>query len=181
MKTYTKKGDSGQTSLLGGKRVSKDDLRVEAYGTIDELNSNIGELASIMSESKDQRKIKELEKIQSTLFLIGSYLADKEGKFISLKKLKAKTEGLEKQIDVWEKELPKLTSFILPGGTPAAAKTHVIRTVTRRAERQVVKLDSQKKIDENVLKYLNRLSDYFFVLARWLNFKAVVGDKIWKP
>lgn len=180
MKIYTKTGDKGKTSLLGGYRVNKDNLRVEVYGNMDELNSFLG---NFVSSCKDKRLARRVEKIQSNLFLIGSYIADKDEKIIKLdllKKLKNEAEDLEKQIDKWELELPKLTNFILPGGTELATKAHIIRTLVRKTERRLVSLNKKEKINKNVLVYINRLSDYFFVLARYINFKAGEKEKIWK-
>jgi len=180
MKIYTKKGDTGKTSLLGGFKVNKDNIRVEAYGNIDELNSLMGDFISNLPNKK---LIKNIEVIQNNLFLIGSYLADKNEDYINptnLKKLKTETQVLEKQIDKWEQDLPKLTNFILPGGTNLASKAHIIRTNIRKCERVICKINRTEKIDKNVLTYINRLSDYFFVLARYLNFKSGVIEKVWK-
>jgi len=180
MKIYTKKGDSGKTTLLGGITVSKDNIRVGAYGNIDELNSLIG---NFVSNCADKKLIDSIEKIQSNLFLIGSYLADKNEDYIrpvNLKKLEKETLTLEKQIDGWTKILPKLTNFILPGGTTLASKAHIIRTNVRKCERVISKINKTERTNKNVMAYINRLSDYFFVLARYLNFKEGIEEKIWK-
>ena len=180
MKIYTKKGDKGNTSLLGGKIIKKSDLRVNTYGTVDELNSTVG---IVVSEIKDKKIIKDLQDIQEDLLLIGSYLADSNYKFIKkdqIKKLDERTEFLERQIDKMQKKLPELKNFILPGGNRAAAFSHLARTVARRTERSIAKLAKREKVSSYVQKHLNRLSDYFFVLARWFNYKSKIKDEIWK-
>jgi len=174
MKIYTKTGDQGKTSLIGG-RVSKDHLRVEAYGTIDELNSFIGKAATELEPNTFQDILADLETIQHELFDCGTDLANvmKERKY---KLQEASVEALEKRIDALSEELPPLKRFILPGGSPAAATLHIARTVTRRAERQVVKLMNEEELPGVIQKYLNRLSDYFFVAARAVNFRLNVKD-----
>ncbi|MFC5541770.1 MAG: cob(I)yrinic acid a,c-diamide adenosyltransferase [Bacilli bacterium] len=175
MKIYTKTGDQGKTSLIGG-RVSKDHLRVEAYGTIDELNSFIGKAVTELDPGKFKDILGDLETIQHELFDCGGDLANvmKERKY---KLQEASVEALEKRIDALSEELPPLKRFILPGGSPAAATLHIARTVTRRAERQVVKLmNEEEEVPGVIQKYLNRLSDYFFVAARAVNFRLNVND-----
>ncbi|MFP3917563.1 cob(I)yrinic acid a,c-diamide adenosyltransferase [Lysinibacillus telephonicus] len=175
MKLYTKTGDTGKTSLMGG-RVRKDHLRVEAYGTIDELNSFIGKAVSELDSTVFQDILADLETIQHELFDCGGDLANvmKERKY---KLQEASIEVLEKRIDVLSDEAPPLKRFILPGGTPAAATLHIARTVTRRAERQVVTLMNDiEDVPAIVQKYLNRLSDYFFAAARVVNFRMNVKD-----
>lgn len=175
MKLYTKTGDKGKTSLMGG-RVSKDDLRVEAYGTIDELNSYIGKAVTELDASVFKDLLEDLETIQHELFDCGGDLANvmKERK-ITLQE--ASIEVLEKRIDALSEEAPPLKRFILPGGTPAAATLHIARTVTRRAERRVVTLMNEAEdVPSIVQKYLNRLSDYFFAAARVANFRTNVKD-----
>ncbi len=175
MKLYTKTGDTGKTSLMGG-RVRKDHLRVEAYGTIDELNSFIGKAVSELDEALFQDLLTDLETIQHELFDCGGDLANviKERKY---KLQETSIEVLEKRIDVLSEEAPPLKRFILPGGTPAAATLHIARTVTRRAERQVVTLINEiEDVPTIVQKYLNRLSDYFFAAARVVNFRMNVKD-----
>lgn len=182
MKIYTKTGDKGSTSLLGGQRVEKNHPKLKAYGTVDELNSHIGLLLSfvkteISNSDKEQSFIFE---IQNHLFLLGSHLACLEDS--DRKKFKitdfdsSKTEFLEKGIDQLEKNLSELKNFILPGGSKSSAQAHICRTVCRRAERLVACL---KNNDSTWLVYLNRLSDYFFVLARHLNHLQNVDDVIW--
>ncbi|ALC82325.1 MULTISPECIES: cob(I)yrinic acid a,c-diamide adenosyltransferase [Bacillus] len=174
MKLYTRTGDQGQTSLIGG-RVSKDDIRVESYGTIDELNSFIG-LAAAELENKITSEIKEeLFKIQLELFDCGGELANvsktKEGM------LKEEyVEFLEQRIDEYTKEAPPLERFILPGGSKASAYVHAARTIARRAERQIVRLMNSEEIPSVTLKYINRLSDYLFAVARVINFRLHVKD-----
>ncbi|PMC39460.1 ATP:cob(I)alamin adenosyltransferase [Bacillus sp. UMB0899] len=174
MNLYTRTGDSGKTSIIGG-RVDKDHLRVEAYGTIDEANSFIGHAMTLLTDSKFQDIYYELEKIQHELFDCGGDLAVVKEKY----PYKAKAEMiefLEERIDHYVKEAPPLEKFILPGGSSAAAVIHVARTVTRRAERCTVTLQKEMDINEIVLKYLNRLSDYLFAVARVINFRLGVSD-----
>ncbi|WP_202080357.1 cob(I)yrinic acid a,c-diamide adenosyltransferase [Caldalkalibacillus salinus] len=169
MKIYTKTGDKGQTSIIGG-RVSKDDLQVEAYGTVDEANSIVGVAVSTLNEAEEELK-KELEDIQHELFDCGSDLSMKEGaedKY-EYKVNENMIKRLEARIDVYVDEAPSLQRFILPGGTQAAAHLHVARTVVRRAERRVVSLAERQTINPFVRQYLNRLSDYLFAVARIVN------------
>ena len=174
VKLYTKTGDKGKTSVIGG-RLDKDHVRVEAYGTVDELNSFVGVAIAELSEEFFRDIIKELEKIQHELFDCGGDLA-----IISKEKnLKANEEMvtfLEERIDAYTDEAPPIQKFILPGGSKASSAIHVCRTVTRRAERLVVQLDKMDQTNQVVLKYLNRLSDYFFAIARVINFRLSVKD-----
>lgn len=175
MKLYTKTGDKGKTSLMGG-RVSKDDLRVEAYGTIDELNSFVGKAATELDAAVFKDILQDLEIIQHELFDCGGDLANvmKERNY---KLQESSIDSLEKRIDALSDEAPELKRFILPGGTPAAATLHIARTVTRRAERRVVTLQNEvEDVPAIVQKYLNRLSDYFFAAARVVNFRVQVKD-----
>lgn len=166
MKIYTKTGDKGKTSLFGKARVEKDDIRIEAYGTVDELNSQIGMLISLIDngELKSQLVI-----IQSKLFDLGSNLAaDPDGNF-DLPKVSAQNSNqLEEWIDQMNTKLDPLKSFILPSGSRACASAHICRTICRRAERRTVSLAKTADVDPNIIVYLNRLSDYFFVAARFL-------------
>lgn len=174
MNLYTRTGDSGKTSIIGG-RVDKDHLRVEAYGTIDEANSFIGQAMTFLSDPIFQDIYQELEKIQHELFDCGGDLAVVKEKY----PYKAKEEMvtlLEERIDHYVKEAPPLEKFILPGGSNAAAVIHIARTVTRRAERCTVSLQKEMDINDVVLKYLNRLSDYLFAVARVINFRLGVKD-----
>lgn len=182
MKIYTKTGDKGTTSLLTGKRVSKTELRLEAYGTLDELNSCIGFVGAALPEGAMQLQ----HEIQSELFAMGSHLAVDGPVEFPLPKLDAEiVEKMERAIDGWNAELPELKSFILPGGSEAAARCHMGRTVCRRAERLVVALSEEHKevqvIRDSVLPFLNRLSDYLFVLARFVLYVEEKPEQIWKP
>ncbi len=176
MKIYTKTGDKGQTSLLSGERVSKHHNRIEAYGTVDELNSFTGLLKS---EIDNSGLVDILTIIQNKLYNLGSVLAV-EGK-ISFQILEIKTEDvefLEKEIDMMNDNLPALKSFILPGGSKIVSLTHVCRTICRRAERMVIKIDDNNK-NEIIIQYLNRLSDYFFVLSRKLTKDTDTKENTW--
>lgn len=181
---YTKHGDQGQSSLVGGERVNKNNPRLDAYGTVDELCSHLGFLISILNEKQLAFTALEVSllKIQNELFQVGSLLACANTEI--KKQLPAISElhiqFLENQIDLMETELPKLKNFILPGGTQQSAYAHVARTVCRRAERKIFSLIevNEEPKDSLILKYINRLSDYLFVLARWLNHKAGINDLI---
>lgn len=178
-KVYTRTGDKGTTSLVGGIRVSKTDIRIEAYGTVDELNSNIGLLASFLSDGDDKEI---LEHIQNTLFNICSYLATDTTKTPEYKSAVVEPEEvtmLEQLVDDIQQTLPVLHSFVLPGGTQAASIAHVCRTICRRAERRIYALADKVDLCDVVLSYINRLSDYLFVLARKLNFIEGQQEKIW--
>jgi cob(I)alamin adenosyltransferase len=180
MNIYTKNGDKGKTSLIGGKIVSKHDLRVDSYGSIDELNSFLG-LVRDYSSKKEINDI--LFKIQCKLFTIGSLLAqEKSIKNNSNEKLNINandTEYLETKIDAFEKELPKLEKFIIPGGTKLVSYCHVSRAVCRRAERKISQLNELTEIDKNILTYINRLSDFLFVLARYFTKIQDVEESYW--
>lgn len=178
MKIYTKSGDKGQTSLFGGKRLDKDHLRIEAYGTVDELNAFTG----VLHDQCPYPEIREtLLSIQSLLFNLGSVLATDPDQDFSLPGIKPiHVEDLEKKMDAMDAELPRLQNFILPSGHAMVSAAHVCRTVCRRAERRLVTLSHESTLDEVNLIYLNRLSDYFFVLARFLGHKAGVTEIIWK-
>ncbi len=179
MKIYTKTGDKGSTSLFGGKRVSKDDIRIEAYGTVDELNSFVGLLHSVVEIDIVK---KELIYIQSRLFDCGAILATDPGKDIVASKMEEKDyEILEKSIDRCNEELSPLQSFILPSGSNAVSIAHICRTVCRRAERRVISLQKTSvQLDEKIIVFLNRLSDYFFVLARYISLKSNVEEVKWE-
>lgn len=175
---YTRGGDAGQTSLGDGARVDKHDLRVEAYGTVDEANAVIG-IARLHSPSSDVDAM--LARIQNDLFDVGADLCvpgpSDDGK---LRVAAAQVDRLEAEIDRLNAELQPLNSFVLPGGSPCAAQLHLGRTVTRRAERLVSALAGREAINPAVLKYLNRLSDHLFVLARWVNDRGA-ADVLWIP
>lgn len=179
-KVYTKTGDKGQTSLVGGIRVDKSCCRIESYGTIDELNSHIGLLASMLTVPED---INEIERIQSCLFNIGTHLATDQSQtplYSSAKLPDGEVERLESLIDSLIDKLPESNGFILPGGTMAAAQAHVCRTICRRAERCIVRLSEEALVSPEIIKYVNRLSDFLFVFAKKLNFIAGCNEKIWK-
>ena len=171
MKIYTRTGDRGETSLFGGARVPKNDPRIDAYGTIDELNSCLGVLLAIEPDPQ-------LLAVQRDLFEIGAHLASPgTSRFAGVET--SRIEELERGIDAMEADLAPLKSFILPGGTPAAAQLHVARTVCRRAERLVVALHDDDPATQSSIAYLNRLSDYLFVAARHANHKRGVEDVPW--
>lgn len=181
MKIYTRTGDNGTTGLIGGSRVSKNDARLDAYGTVDELNAALG-LAGVTADPALRQL---LGPVQETLFVLGSHLAVPDENPAAGKSLPplnpSATEQLERQIDAAESELPALTSFILPGGTETAARLHVARTVCRRAERGVVAFAAGQARHAPVAAYLNRLSDWLFVHARLANHRAGVADVPWTP
>ncbi|MCQ2067111.1 MAG: cob(I)yrinic acid a,c-diamide adenosyltransferase [Bacteroidaceae bacterium] len=179
MKIYTGTGDDGTTSLVGGRRVSKTDIRLEAYGTVDELNANIGLLASHISVSSD---IDNLRWIQNRLFSVGGSLATDTDTTPVPERCHVTSddiERIERMIDAAGDGLPVQKAFILPGGCTGAAVCHVARTVCRRAERCVLRLNEQHPLDSNLLVFLNRLSDYLFVMSRRLNFLADTDEIFW--
>lgn len=180
MKIYTKTGDKGETSLIGGTRVPKYHLRIEAYGTIDELNSYIG---LIMCQTIDIHHQEMLKEIQDRLFTIGSSLAsDPERSKMKIPDLlESDVVLLETEMDKMNEKLPELKHFILPGGNTTVSFCHLARCVCRRAERMVVHLGSESFVDNKISIYLNRLSDYLFVLARKLNADANTAEHIWIP
>ena len=180
MKIYTKTGDTGTTSLFGGKRVSKDDLRVEVYGNVDELNSLIG-LCRSLNRAKELDRI--LNEIQNDLFKIGADLATPityvKGKTVRVGH--SEVIHLEHHIDCIDSNLVPLKNFILPGGTRSAAMLHVARSVCRRTERLVVRLARSETARISTVTYLNRLSDLLFVLARWVNARSRTDEVRWRP
>jgi len=229
VKIYTKSGDRGKTSLFGGQKVEKDNLRIETYGSVDELNSLIGIITSDLRHPRSNRgsdvrlfesedsseserpkdsilsdpRIREddrgleaiaikLNRIQAELFVLGSDLATPLNVSTSSRKVglrgaskipritKAFIARLEKEIDTWQKQLPQLEKFILPGGSKIGAKLHLARTIARRAERSIVRLGSQEKINKRDLIYVNRLSDWFFVAARYINKLEKIKETEWK-
>jgi cob(I)alamin adenosyltransferase len=173
---YTGKGDTGETTLFGGLKAKKSSLRIEAYGTIDELNSYIGVCRAV--SSKETNKI--LEKIQKDLFVLGADLANvRETKSNALRISRNETKDMEKNIDSINKNLPTLKKFILPAGTEAAAQLHVARSIARRAERRAILLKESENINNAIVPYLNRLSSLLFVLARYENIKKKVKEEEW--
>lgn len=178
MKIYTKKGDNGTTGLIGGARVPKNNIRVEAYGTVDELNSFMGLLRFALRGENRQT----VEQIQNVLFVIGSHLASIPGAKMQLPEITDKDVSLlEIEIDRLTSSLPELRSFILPGGSHNGSYAHIARCVCRRAERLAVAISETEPVEELILKYLNRLSDYLFTLARFLDNTEGEGDLEWKP
>jgi len=188
MPIYTRTGDKGQTSLFNGQRVSKADLRVEAYGTVDELNSAIGvaisEISNIIPIKSGQISNikKELIQIQNDLFEIGSALASLEvrSQKLEVRKLDRRVREFENMIDKMTEEMPSLANFILPGGGKTGSLIHFARTVARRAERKVASLDEKEKVDNSVIMYLNRLSDLLFTMARFVNYREKQNEIVWK-
>jgi cob(I)alamin adenosyltransferase len=182
MKIYTKTGDKGTTSLIGGTKVPKSHLRIEAYGTVDELNSNIG-LCRDLLEDDHSRDI--LLEIQDRLFTIGSALAcdpQKETRMRIPDLIEDDVVLLEKEIDRMNEIIPPMKSFILPGGHPVVSTLHIARCVCRRAERCSVRLELENmEVDPIILKYLNRLSDYLFIVSRYCAHILIVQEIPWKP
>ena len=179
-KVYTRGGDMGKTSLVGGQRVSKASERLEAYGTVDELSSHLGLLASLLADGDDKALI---IRIQNCLFNVCTNLAtDQEQTPLSPSAYlpEGEIELVEQKIDEIMKLLPEKQGFVLPGGTQEAAQAHVCRTVCRRAERRIVALSEIAKISPEVLQYVNRLSDYLFVLAKKINFNANQSEIVWQ-
>lgn len=179
-KIYTKTGDTGTTSLVGGTRVPKTHVRLEAYGTIDELSSNLGLLVTYLTESEDKTT---LLHIQHKLFTLGAYLATDTNQ--TALRLEAQIDTtditeMEQQIDTITASLPELKAFILPGGGRAAAICHVCRTICRRAERAILAIQQEHTVDTLVTTYINRLSDYLFILARKLNSLDNIPEICWQ-
>ena len=178
MKIYTKKGDKGMTSLFGGSKVKKDNIRLHSYGGVDELNSYMGLINELLNGEFDI-----IIKNQIALFEIGSHLAtpnSHENNKIPEINVEIIKE-LEDQIDIMNEELPSLDSFILPGGSVISAHCHIARCLCRRVERDVVSLSEKEKVNTDIIKYLNRLSDYLFVLARYVILKKGGAEKKWLP
>lgn len=177
---YTGSGDSGLTSLVGGERIEKSSLRLDAYGTVDEFSAFLGVLASTGQLS--EVSLAQIHTIQNMLFEIGGYLASKPGGsgLPPVAALEESLQAVEGWIDVLDDATPEMKSFILPGGCMAASHAHVARTVCRRAERRIIELAQEEEVDSLVIKYFNRLSDYLFILARNLNFQAGVSEIKWQ-
>ena len=179
---YTRMGDAGLTSLVGGKRVPKTHLRLEAYGTVDELNAQLGLLLSYLSDADDAVDAAFLRRVQNRLFVVGGHLATDQSS-TSLRSacvLPAEAvQAVEREVDRLDALLPPLKAFVLPGGSRAAAVAHVCRTVCRRAERRVLSLSAEAAVAPEVLAYLNRLSDYLFVLSRKLNLDEKKDEIFW--
>jgi cob(I)alamin adenosyltransferase len=181
LKIYTKTGDTGTTSLVGGTRISKGNLKIESYGTVDELNSWIGVLRDLPANESRKDIFKE---IQDRLFTIGADLAS-ESEIVKQKKVPdlfdTDVELLEKAMDEMNEEIPPLRAFVLPGGNIAVSYAHVARTVCRRAERHIIRLTEVEEVNELVIRYLNRLSDYLFVVSRKITQELGTEEVAWKP
>lgn len=178
-KIYTRKGDDGKTALIGGDRVSKHHIRVESYGTVDELNSQVGLVRSFLHQTEEEAILAD---VQNNLFTIGSYLASSPKSNFSLPKFQEESiKKLEDEIDRLSGQLPELRNFILPGATQQGAHCHVARCVCRRAERLSVQLSDIEEIPTFIIKYLNRLSDYLFTLSRFLDQKFGGREIPWIP
>jgi cob(I)alamin adenosyltransferase len=180
LKIYTKTGDNGSTSLMGGTRLPKDHIKIEAFGSVDELNAWIGMLTEVSGNESRKSFLKE---IQDRLFTIGSTLASEEeyNKSKLPELYESDIEVLEKAMDEYNEEIPPLRSFVLPGGHILVSQTHVARTVCRRAERQVIKLSHEEEVEPIIIKYLNRLSDYLFVLSRKITQEQKTEEVAWRP
>lgn len=181
MKIYTRTGDKGQTSLLNGKRVPKDSLRIETYGTIDELNSHTGLLRDVLEGHNTEL----LTAVQMRLFDLGSTLAAGDeatvARFQVPQVQEPDVQALEQAMDRMDADLPTMRHFILPGGHPAISQAHICRTVCRRAERMAIRLAAEEPVPEIAVRYLNRLSDLFFVLARWTGWRLNIAEIQWAP
>ena len=178
MKIYTKTGDKGETSLVHGVRVPKFADRVEAYGTCDEANSQIGLALSLLPQTEEWTQLRAVfHMIQTKLFHVGAELATPAGKKVGWPIAEEDVSFLEEQIDRLSADQPELTNFILPGGHPASSAFHVARTVVRRAERKAVHVAQQEQVNQAVVKYLNRLSDYLFVVARHVNLQTGTAEQ----
>ena len=187
-RVYTRRGDSGKTDLVGGVRISKADVRLDAYGTVDELSSQLGLLAAMMAERSEQDNTLATQRetiigIQNSLFNVCTHLATDQSQtelYPSAYLPEGATERLENAIDTMKAQLPEPQGFILPGGTVVAAQAHVCRTVCRRAERHIAALAETATVGEEVMQYVNRLSDYLFILAKIINFNAGQSEIIWR-
>ncbi|MCR5679730.1 MAG: cob(I)yrinic acid a,c-diamide adenosyltransferase [Prevotella sp.] len=178
---YTRRGDEGQTDLVGGVRIRKTDARIEAYGTIDELSSHIGLLLSLLHNLDDERQ--RLVRTQNHLFNVGTHLATDQSQtplYASAMLPRGAIEDLEQAIDHLNAQLPEPQGFILPGGTQAAAQCHVCRTVCRRAERRICELAESAQVGPEIIQYVNRLSDYLFILAKIINFNTGQPEITWQ-
>lgn len=179
-KVYTRTGDNGTTSLVGGIRIRKSDARLEAYGTVDELSANLGLLAAMLPEGEERSLI---IRTQNNLFNVGTHLATDQSQtplYPSAHLPEGETELLEHAIDQMNARLPEAQGFILPGGCQAAAQAHVCRTVCRRAERRIAALAETATISDEIQQYINRLSDFLFVLAKIINFNTGQEEILWK-
>lgn len=178
MKIYTKTGDDGTTGLIGNKRVLKNNSRIISYGSVDELNAMLG---LVLTDKLDDDIKNLLITIQNQLFIAGADLSNPNLEDSKIRITPDIIENIENNIDKFELELPPLTNFVLPGGNSASSRLHLARTIARRAESNIVSLMKEENINQNCLKYMNRLSDLFFVLARVVNKRSGIPDTIWKP
>ena len=179
-KVYTKTGDKGMTSLVGGVRIKKSDIRLEAYGTVDELSAQLGMLVSMMEQGEEREMV---VRIQKNLFNVCTHLATDQSQtqlYPSAKLGKDEILLLEQRVDSIMQELPERQGFILLGGSPAACQAHICRTVCRRAERRIAALAEVATVGEEIVQFVNRLSDYLFVLAKKINFNTGVSEIIWE-
>lgn len=187
-KVYTKKGDKGKTELIGKKNVYKDDIRVKAYGELDELNVIVGGCCQKLSEIKSKNiKLKTLNQemivVQNEIFNLGNMLATVDEVMMeNMPQINQDNlNNLEKNINFYNKKLPNLSSFVLPGGSEINIWFNLARTVSRRCERSIVELHKQEPVSDIILKYINRLSDAFFVWGRWINFNLKIDEELWNP
>ncbi len=179
LKVYTRTGDQGTTALFGAGKVSKTNVRVQAYGEVDELNAVVG---VVRSSNPPEPLPDQLRVISEWLFTLGADLATPRSASLTVARISPQyTQQLEQWIDQFEEQLPPLKHFILPGGLPSAAYLHLARTVCRRAERAIVALAEREDIGPDILPFINRLSDFFFVAARWANYRGGVPDELWQP
>jgi cob(I)alamin adenosyltransferase len=183
MKVYTRTGDDGTTALFGGDRVAKTHPRIAAYGTVDEANAALGLARSLLGDGPGSGRADAiLDRLQQELFVLGGDLASPNATKYPVPRITAEhVERLEGEIDALEEDLPALKHFILPGGAPGGAALHVARTVARRAERHTVELGKQEEVNDHAARYLNRLSDFLFVLARWVNHRVGAPEAKWVP
>ena len=184
-KVYTRRGDAGQTDIIGGIRISKTDVRLEAYGTVDELSSHLGLLAAMLNQCDDASKAERdnIIRIQNNLFNVCSHLATDQSQtplYPSAQLAEGETQLLEQAIDSMNAQLAEPQGFILPGGTMAAAQAHVCRTVCRRAERRIAALAETAIVGPEISQYINRLSDYLFILAQIINFNTGHSEIVWQ-
>ena len=179
-KVYTRTGDKGMTSLVGGVRIKKSDVRLEAYGTVDELSAHLGLLVAMMPDGDDRANV---IRVQNNLFNVCTHLATDQSQtplYPSAHLAEGEVEFLENEVDRMMQLLPERQGFILPGGTPVAAQAHVARTVCRRAERRIAALAEVAEVGAEIVQYINRLSDYLFVLAKIVNFNSGQPEIIWQ-
>jgi cob(I)alamin adenosyltransferase len=179
-RVYTRTGDKGETSLVGGVRIKKSDIRLEAYGTVDELSAQLGMLVSMMEAGEERQMV---VRVQNILFNVCTHLATDQSQtplYPSARVPEEEVARLEERVDLLMKQLPERQGFILPGGCPAACQAHICRTVCRRAERRIAALAEVATVGTEVQQYVNRLSDYLFVLAKIINYNAGVSEVVWE-